>query len=191
LIEEKNAPKFLYAGFWRRFVAGLIDITLIAIVIYGLLFLLIFLGLLNGSQAEIFTMIFGLIILLFPWLYFAQMECSPRQATLGKILLGIIVTDLNGNKINFGKASGRFWAKLIPFALVYITRPVPSDIIGTIAISIFTTLRHPFASFREAPITLILTLIPFIWFGSIAFTAQKQAPHDMMAKCLVLRKSAK
>jgi hypothetical protein len=47
------------------------------------------------------------------WLYFALMESSANQATFGKMALGIKVTDLQGNSISFGKASGRYFAKLV------------------------------------------------------------------------------
>jgi len=53
-----------------------------------------------------------LTILIGEWLYFALME-SMKGATLGKMALGIIVTDMNGNKITFGRASGRYFAKII------------------------------------------------------------------------------
>jgi uncharacterized RDD family membrane protein YckC len=46
------------------------------------------------------------------WLYFALME-SMKGATLGKMALGIIVTDLQGNRISFGRATGRYFAKII------------------------------------------------------------------------------
>lgn len=41
------------------------------------------------------------------------MESSTKQATLGKIAVGIIVTDTNNNRISFARASGRFFAKII------------------------------------------------------------------------------
>jgi uncharacterized RDD family membrane protein YckC len=41
------------------------------------------------------------------------MESSKYQSTLGKAVLGIKVTDLKGNRISFGRASGRFFAKII------------------------------------------------------------------------------
>jgi uncharacterized RDD family membrane protein YckC len=47
------------------------------------------------------------------WLYFSLMESSAKQATLGKMALGIIVTDGSYNRISFGRATGRFFAKLI------------------------------------------------------------------------------
>jgi uncharacterized RDD family membrane protein YckC len=46
------------------------------------------------------------------WLYFALME-STRGATLGKMALGVIVTDMDGNRPSFGRASGRYFAKII------------------------------------------------------------------------------
>ena len=47
------------------------------------------------------------------WLYWSLMESSAKQATLGKMALGIKVTDLNGNRIGFGKATGRFFGKIL------------------------------------------------------------------------------
>ena len=41
------------------------------------------------------------------------MESSQKQATLGKIIVGIKVTDLEGNRISFAKASGRHFGKYI------------------------------------------------------------------------------
>jgi uncharacterized RDD family membrane protein YckC len=54
------------------------------------------------------------------WLYFALMESSSRQATLGKMLVGIFVTDLNGERISFGRATGRFFAKILSALTCYI-----------------------------------------------------------------------
>jgi uncharacterized RDD family membrane protein YckC len=46
-------------------------------------------------------------------LYAALMESSSKQATLGKMALGVRVTDLDGNRIGFGKATGRHFAKIL------------------------------------------------------------------------------
>jgi len=51
-------------------------------------------------------------VLLF-WLYFALMESSPLQATLGKLAVGIIVTDREGRRLSFARATGRTFAKYI------------------------------------------------------------------------------
>ncbi len=47
------------------------------------------------------------------WLYFALMESSTWQGTLGKRALGMGVSDMHGKRISFGRASGRFFGKLV------------------------------------------------------------------------------
>jgi uncharacterized RDD family membrane protein YckC len=79
------------------------------------------------------------------WIYYAALESSSWQATLGKKILGLRVTDLAGNRISFARASGRFFGMILS-----------SMILG----------------------------IGFLMAG---FTARKQALHDILAGCLVLR----
>jgi uncharacterized RDD family membrane protein YckC len=90
---------------------------------------------------------FSLLLDLMFWLYCAAFESSGWQATPGKKLLGLYVTDLKGNRISFLRASGRFLGKALEQ----------------------------------------LTL--FIGFLMAGFTAKKQALHDMLCGCLVLRKT--
>ena len=47
------------------------------------------------------------------WLYFTLMESSKYQGTLGKVILGIRVVDLDGKRINFAKANIRFFGKIL------------------------------------------------------------------------------
>ena len=47
------------------------------------------------------------------WLYAALMESSARQATLGKMMIGVVVTDTEGNRLSFGRASARYFAKFV------------------------------------------------------------------------------
>jgi uncharacterized RDD family membrane protein YckC len=44
------------------------------------------------------------------WLYSATMVSSSRRATLGKIALGLVVTDEDGNRLSFLRATARFFA---------------------------------------------------------------------------------
>ena len=39
------------------------------------------------------------------------MLSSEKQATVGKMVLGMVVTDVNGGRISFGRATGRHFAK--------------------------------------------------------------------------------
>jgi uncharacterized RDD family membrane protein YckC len=81
-----------------------------------------------------------------PWLYYALMESSPWQATLGKRAFQLKVTDLDGRRLNFIRASLRHFAKLISeFAF----------------------------------------MLGFVLAG---FTPRRQALHDLLSRCLVLRR---
>ncbi|MGH9757926.1 MAG: RDD family protein [Candidatus Acidiferrales bacterium] len=152
-----------YAGFWLRAVAYLVD-SIILTFVFGALILvgaaIIGFGAIAAAihnadnPGAIPAAIIFLIVsvaaasIIVSWLYYAWMESSASQATLGKLALGLYVTDLQGRRLSFGRASGRFFAKiitgLIPFFLGYILAGI---------------------------------------------TEKKQALHDMIASCLVLRKN--
>jgi uncharacterized RDD family membrane protein YckC len=102
-----------YMGFWIRLVAYLID----SIVIWIALVLLILIASPLGDTAMVIAY---LIWVVGTWLYFAYMESSELQATLGKLALGMKVTDLNGERISFGKATGRFFGKIVSGLILYI-----------------------------------------------------------------------
>ncbi|MCH7883598.1 RDD family protein [Patescibacteria group bacterium] len=102
-----------YTGFWKRFAAFIIDwfITLVGGFIIGFIFGFVY-GFSTGT-AEGVEFFSGVLGFLASWIYYAAMESSQKQATIGKMALGIKVTDLNGDRISFGKASGRFFGKII------------------------------------------------------------------------------
>lgn len=58
------------------------------------------------------TAILGLTVL--QWLYYAYLESSEKQGTLGKQAMSLIVTDINGDRLTFGKASIRHFARIVP-----------------------------------------------------------------------------
>ncbi|MCK4627013.1 MAG: RDD family protein [Phycisphaerae bacterium] len=148
------AVQTVYAGFWLRFVAMIIDqlILLVAGAAGGFVIGLIigFTMATGGADlveiqgiAELIGNIFGILI---AWLYYAGMESSRKMATLGKMALGLIVTDMSGRRISFGRATGRHFGKII---------------------------------------SALLLCIGYFMAG---FTQRKQALHDIMASCLVLRR---
>jgi len=141
----------LYAGFWRRLAALILDMLIVTIAVFLVGALI---GLIAGdslwllivyiSYAPLIFLLDGILV----WLYFALMESSGKQATLGKIAIEIKVVDLNGNRVSFGRATGRYFAKLVSgltFSMGYVVA---------------------------------------------AFTKKKQALHDIMASCLVVRNNA-
>jgi uncharacterized RDD family membrane protein YckC len=54
------------------------------------------------------------------WLYYAIMESSSKQATLGKMACGLYVTNLQGKRIGFGQASGRYFGMIISTLTLFI-----------------------------------------------------------------------
>jgi uncharacterized RDD family membrane protein YckC len=52
------------------------------------------------------------------WLYFAVCESSAWQATVGKLAMGIRVTDLDGDRIGFWRALGRYAAKIVSWMVL-------------------------------------------------------------------------
>lgn len=106
-----------YAGFWMRFAAAFIDgvlvlgITSLASLAIALAFGLVTQSIWVAILIGYLAFLIGSIVI--RWLYFAKMESSPKQATFGKRSLGIKVTDLEGRRISFGRATGRHFAKFI------------------------------------------------------------------------------
>jgi uncharacterized RDD family membrane protein YckC len=120
-----------YGGFWIRVVAAIIDFIILRIVVSPVGMIFGGLGLAGGMMGHVPRIGFGLlgggvtfIALVFgSWLYEAFMESSSHQATLGKMICGLKVTDLYGNRISFERATGRHFAKWlseIPLCIPYI-----------------------------------------------------------------------
>jgi uncharacterized RDD family membrane protein YckC len=117
-----------YAGFWKRFVAALLDGLLLAVVLNIVGFLVGFMlaygmsssGYDMDAISAVMTNLGYLIGTLGYWLYFTLFESSARQATPGKMALGIVVTDLDGDRISFARANGRYWGKLLSVLTLFI-----------------------------------------------------------------------
>ena len=115
-----------YAGFWLRFVAWIIDSVIIFIPVTALSFAtgmahsVAFRGAMTPARAFGMAGSQNLLGIAIWWLYFALMESSAYQASVGKMALGLIVTDEVGNRISFGRATGRTFAKYISGLIIYI-----------------------------------------------------------------------
>jgi uncharacterized RDD family membrane protein YckC len=106
------------AGFWLRFLAYFIDSFVAGIaggVASGVVGAVVGVASgASGSEATGPAAVLGVVAAFAAyWIYFAAMESSGKQATLGKMALGLTVTDLEGRRIGFGRASGRWFSKLI------------------------------------------------------------------------------
>ena len=155
-VPRRATVHFVYAGFWLRFLAMIVD---------GIIFtpVVIIVAVLTGiavpelgphrldKPAVVAFVVAGYVGLavaaaIGTWLYYTLMESSRYQATLGKMVLGIQVTDLEGNRISLARANGRYFGKVLSKMVLYIG------------------------------------------FIMAAFTEKKQALHDVIAGCLVVRK---
>ena len=145
--------KVVYAGFWLRLLAYLIDSFLLAIFVgFAILRPMMMRAgisadnpwvLFTGTSRQVFAI--NLAVTMASWLYWSLMESSVWQATVGKKMLGMRVTDLAGRRISLARASGRYFGKMLS------------------------------------------TLTIGVGFVMAGLTEKKQALHDMVAGCLVVR----
>ncbi|HBL27469.1 MAG TPA: hypothetical protein DD490_11595 [Acidobacteria bacterium] len=101
-----------YASFGARLGALIADQILVWILTLPALFL--FYSADFDSDAGL-----GLSFLI-GWLYYAGFESSAGRGTPGKRMLGLRVTDLEGRRISFGRATGRYFGKLLSAVILYI-----------------------------------------------------------------------
>lgn len=96
----------MYASVWKRFFAFLIDAVVFLILFWVLAQLM--------DNASV-----SLVLLVIIWLYYALLESSPLQASLGKIIVGIKVVDRRGRRLTFWQATERIFSKIITNVTFY------------------------------------------------------------------------
>ncbi|HEY0178283.1 MAG TPA: RDD family protein [Dokdonella sp.] len=114
----------IHAGFWRRSAAYVIDYVVTLVLAYAITVAagagLGFTSSGDVAGAAFGTMIGGVLGIVVGWLYFALQESSAAQATLGKRAMSLKVTDDYGHRIGFGRASGRFFGKILSGVILAI-----------------------------------------------------------------------
>jgi len=115
-----------YGGFWKRVMAYIVDIIVISIPVTLLFGSGMSLGV-DEQTPGTYDVHLNLdmtlpefIILLISWVYFAGLESSEWQGTIGKRLFGMRVTDTEGGRITFFRATGRYLSKFLSSALLMI-----------------------------------------------------------------------
>jgi uncharacterized RDD family membrane protein YckC len=105
-----------YAGFWIRFVATLVDGIILSVPNF------IFTAMARSTPTATgqpspqdigIAAMMNVVLIVIGWLYEALFTSSAYQATPGKLLVGIRIADLHGNRISFGRATGRHFAKIL------------------------------------------------------------------------------
>ncbi len=157
--EDRSAVKpvvetaLRYAGFWRRFLAFLLDFIVTSLIGFAANSVMrVSAGLSTtpvwdypAGASSLYKILESLVGIVIYWVYFAALESSTQQATPGKMAIGIRVTDLSAQRITFARATGRHFGKIV---------------------------------------SAVLLLVGFVM---AAFTARKQALHDLMAGTLVVK----
>ena len=172
---EKPTPQYKgYATFWERFGAAFIDGIILFVVGQMILgaFGINFMDMLEiATRGEDPVDVFGtnfytasILSLLFDCFYFAQQESSNNMATLGKRVVGLIVTDVEGERLSFQHACLRFVIKQLFSFVSLLSKFISPNIVST------------------------LFLMSIIGYLIQPFTPKKQAFHDLVAKTLVYRK---
>jgi uncharacterized RDD family membrane protein YckC len=92
-----------YVGLGPRFAAGLIDALILVV-----------------PNALLVVATGGLGSIVLQWLYFAILHSGEKQATFGQRAMGIVITDMDGGRISFGKASGQYFGTLISGLILFI-----------------------------------------------------------------------
>ncbi|HEY9600813.1 MAG TPA: RDD family protein [Allocoleopsis sp.] len=125
-LPVSQPPTVEYADFWLRLIASWIDGVILSIPWLVTVFACMWLFYDPARDEEATPIFYGIafvvanfVFFLPSWLYYAIMESSPTRATVGKMVLGIVVTNLDGNKISFVQATGRHFAKIISTILLY------------------------------------------------------------------------
>ena len=210
--QEINAMQIIkprYAGFWIRLVAFIIDCFVYGIIYYIIIFLshlitdifwsktlysdvsyMVANNDINYFDRVISLNTIGSLLIIFAlwWLYNSLMESSPLQATLGKRIFKLKITDLNGNKISRWRADGRFVLKFISIFLIFFIwtiivflKPIHWACLGCeeSTPSLYENVINFLSSAVPAVLILVLSLVT-------ALSKKKQSLHDKIAKTLVV-----
>lgn len=123
----------VYAGFWRRWAALFIDQLILGAVFYAVVIVLVIaFGIAGAFDPEVldpddppaafWIAYMGLLLFYYVGaaLYYSLMESSRHQASVGKLALGIKVTDADGGRLTFGRAVARWFAAALSYLTMYI-----------------------------------------------------------------------
>lgn len=121
-MNETAEPEVKFAGFWIRVAAYLLDMVFyyIAIFVFGLIVGVSAFASQDIDTAAALVVLYYLVIIFGFLLYKTIMESSSKQGTLGKMIVGIKVTKLDGGKISFGRSLGRYFSMILSAIILYI-----------------------------------------------------------------------
>jgi len=95
-----------YSSIWRRALAIIVDTLIAFLIIYGLMFF-------NFFSDVTLSAIYGVVVYALPLVYMTLTEA--RGQSLGKLILGIKVTNLEGEKPGIWKAFVRNIVRIVDY----------------------------------------------------------------------------
>ncbi|GAB3346750.1 RDD family protein [Lysobacter tyrosinilyticus] len=174
----------VYAGFWKRFAAVFIDSIVVGIVTWVVQMIVmagfgVGAGFASRSDpgamiagAGLFGFIFGMLLvpIAMQAVYYAWMHSSERQATLGKMAVGIKVTDDDGQRISFARGIGRYFATILSSIILCIgyimagfterKRALHDIVASTLVVDQWAFTAHPERQRRElGTVTVVIIVI--------------------------------
>lgn len=186
-VSEPNAHvaggPVVYAGFWKRTAAYLIDSFILMVVIGALMTLFAVFGLMSmgmftdpglaaGAGMGGFVLLYVIQIVAMA-LYFAWFHASARQATPGKMAVGIKVTDEHGQRISLARGIGRYFASIVSSLTLLIgyimaaftdrKRALHDMMAGTVVVDQWAYTAHPE---RQNPALGTVTKV-ILWIGGL------------------------
>lgn len=126
----------------------------------------------TGPQLEVWVLS---TVSLPVWLYFVLSERSAYQATIGKRLLGLYVTDLDGHRIGFGRALLRTAVKMIPWELTHLSLFFPTPVMFD-------------ASSGFRPALALVYLLMALYLAAVIISPRNRSIHDFAAGTVVKRR---
>lgn len=169
------------AGFLKRFAALAIDSLVVGIAYYAILIAAVLAlgiglaGLTGGDPGAAGAGVMGLLALVYliypvmSALYYVGFESSSRQATLGKMAVGIKVTDDSGRRLSRGQALARWASHLLCYVTIYIgylmaafterKRGLHDMVAGTLVVDQWAYTAHPERQRRELGAVTIVVLV--------------------------------
>jgi len=121
LEELTNPKKLIYAGFWERFAARLLDLVFLLVPFFAILGGIIYAkgySLETSKFVDNETIYIGMgIFIVLSWCYFALTEFL-KGATFGKMILDLQVTNLEGEPISLLQSTARWFGKTLSESLL-------------------------------------------------------------------------
>ena len=174
-------PGFHYAPFVRRGAAFVLDWAIVTgalvAVVYGVGIAYVLHRPDHAKAMEAYVDVVSFLVqalwVLLIWLYCAVLEGGPHEETIGQLAFGMKVIDYSGRPIGYFRASLRILLKILFCLPLLITDDIKE-----------------IADFPLGAMLLVASL-PFAFDCAFAlFTPRKQALHDLIVRCLVVKKHA-